>query len=733
MNRLTETQRIFIALGIFTLCAIGILFRPIFVTHTITPFDIENEFDQLQGSQQNASRNYLLSDSVHQFYPATTFLLTQLSQGVIPLWNPYQFGGTPFLQDPQVRPLELSRILALPFSFSTQAYLIASSFFLLLFAGFFTFLFCRSHRFSFLISVIGGVACMFSGPMLVWLQYPLAAGAIWLPFLLWCVNNLYEGKKSYAIWLAVGFFFLLLSGQPQMIVIIGMAVFFYGLARFLQTRHERGRLSISILLSLILGLGMSTFLLGPQFNYIQQSSTFESGRGRQDSATTFSIASIPSQATLFVKRAVTFGVLFVNPNQYGNPIDRNMRYPENNVLNNYNEISLYAGLLIAVFAAAALLLIKKRKAVQFWFMGALFSFGVSALLPGFALLTRLPILSKINTGRFRFVLVFCVMMLAVHALSWLSVKIQKKYWLWAGSAILVAVAFNGWIYFVHLNGSSTQSFDPAEANPIIDFLQKDSQQYRVIGLADSKNTFRTSLVPNEATALGLRDMRGSNPLYPNALEPLLGSLLTKHGAYVLSASLSSQHLADLTSIKYAICPKDSCESRVPQGWTQVATSGESALYQNPNPLPRAFVATTVESSYDTFATADPHFAAYLDVINATAPRVHDTPVQPATVLAESPNAITISAESATGGVLVLQDTYDEHWQVTVNGKKQELLRANFFGRGVFLPQGKSTIVFSYHLEHESTYVLISVVSLVALLGWSIWMRKQSVNKRPPVH
>src|SRR5947209_1826488 len=40
------------------------------------------------------------SDAATQYYPFYYFLGQSLSSGNLPLWNPYQFSGTPFAADP---------------------------------------------------------------------------------------------------------------------------------------------------------------------------------------------------------------------------------------------------------------------------------------------------------------------------------------------------------------------------------------------------------------------------------------------------------------------------------------------------------------------------------------------------------------------------------------------------------------------------------------------------------
>ena len=55
----------------------------------------------------------------------------------------------------------------------------------------------------------------------------------------------------------------------------------------------------------------------------------------------------------------------------------------------------------------------------------------------------------------------------------------------------------------------------------------------------------------------------------------------------------------------------------------------------------------------------------------------------------APTDIKFHTQAATPTVLLLNDQYDPHWRVTVDGKPAPLLRANFIMRGVYLPAGRA--------------------------------------------
>ncbi|WP_246504748.1 YfhO family protein [Microvirga antarctica] len=59
------------------------------------------------------------------------------------------------------------------------------------------------------------------------------------------------------------------------------------------------------------------------------------------------------------------------------------------------------------------------------------------------------------------------------------------------------------------------------------------------------------------------------------------------------------------------------------------------------------------------------------------------------------NAVAIEVNSETAGVLVLHDIYYPGWEVTVDGVRQPLLKANLLFRGVEVPAGKHRVAFEF--------------------------------------
>ncbi len=67
----------------------------------------------------------------------------------------------------------------------------------------------------------------------------------------------------------------------------------------------------------------------------------------------------------------------------------------------------------------------------------------------------------------------------------------------------------------------------------------------------------------------------------------------------------------------------------------------------------------------------------------------------AKIVSYMPNVVKITVASNNTGILFLSDTYYPGWEATVNGKREEVLRADYAFRAVRIPAGKSIVIFRY--------------------------------------
>jgi hypothetical protein len=118
----------------------------------------------------------------------------------------------------------------------------------------------------------------------------------------------------------------------------------------------------------------------------------------------------------------------------------------------------------------------------------------------------------------------------------------------------------------------------------------------------------------------------------------------------------------------------------------------------------------------------PAFDPWQTVLLAESPAAPNPPAaatngNPGTVeyTSYAPTDIKLHTQAATPTVLLLNDQYDPHWRVTVDGKPAPLLRANFIMRGVYLTQGEHTVEFQYSLPIKPLYVTVSAMFIGVLL------------------
>ncbi|MFQ5887593.1 MAG: YfhO family protein, partial [Candidatus Hydrothermarchaeales archaeon] len=91
--------------------------------------------------------------------------------------------------------------------------------------------------------------------------------------------------------------------------------------------------------------------------------------------------------------------------------------------------------------------------------------------------------------------------------------------------------------------------------------------------------------------------------------------------------------------------------------------------------------------------------------------------------------VAIQASLNSSGVLVLTDSFYPGWQVYVDGKEKEMLRANFLFRGVPLSAGEHLVEFRYRPRSFSIGLIISLVTLCGIIVWSVILHALKRGRR----
>jgi len=177
--------------------------------------------------------NPLMWDGIAEFYPWRLFAAETLRSGFLPLWNPHQFCGTPFVANSQSAvfyPLNLLFcVLPVKSAFGVSVLLH------LWLTGCFAYLYLRSPalRLGRASSLLGAVAWQLCHWQVAWLALPtFLCVSAWLPLTLWLVDRAAARPtpaRAAPLGLCLGV--LLLAGHLQVALYCLGLVFAYALLR----------------------------------------------------------------------------------------------------------------------------------------------------------------------------------------------------------------------------------------------------------------------------------------------------------------------------------------------------------------------------------------------------------------------------------------------------------------------------------------------------------------------
>ena len=198
--------------------------RCLFFGRVLLPGDSLRGFAPF-GNDARAPWSILQWDALAQYFPWRHFAATQLRQGHIPLWNPHQFAGSPFVANAQSA---VFYPLNWPFWVFDTAYAFGVSAFLgslVALAG--TYLLARRWQLSRAASILSATAFAFCGFLSSWSLLPtLFQSACWLPLCLYFFEGAVENERPTraTLGLAACLTFALLAGHAQVFFYIVVAL-----------------------------------------------------------------------------------------------------------------------------------------------------------------------------------------------------------------------------------------------------------------------------------------------------------------------------------------------------------------------------------------------------------------------------------------------------------------------------------------------------------------------------
>ncbi len=356
--------------------------------------------------QVDAAHNPLLSDVVSYIYPVKEFAAAALRRGEYPLWNPFVLTGYPFTYNTQAGifyPLSPLYLLFAPTT-AVDLTIIAQMFL----GGLFMALYLRQIGLRRLAVLGGGVLFLFNGLMVVWLEWQVVhAAIIWLPLALFFCERLAAAlqkgdRRQASAWglaaamtLAVPW----LGGHWNWTLYMTMTGAVYLGARLGALWWEgRGKRPPAVPLWPVLAvpalaLAFSLVQVLPAVNYLARSH-------RTD---------LPFDQMLRLG-LLNRGVALLVPRFFGDPITRTWWGADN-----FNETTLYAGILPLMLAFLAVLLRRD------WYTKFFAAWGLLGLLwalgPLYGLLYVLPVFGGLQPSRAAILVVFCLTVLAALGLD----------------------------------------------------------------------------------------------------------------------------------------------------------------------------------------------------------------------------------------------------------------------------------------------------------------------------
>lgn len=545
--------------------------------------------------------NPSLRDMTHQMHPWFMYLRTELREGRIPFWNPHQFSGYPYYTDGGTAPLFplhlLFVILPLQFAFIFLPWL------KIVIGGLGVWYLAREIGLGEKGALLACLIYPLSGLPIVWIYAPMGSTLALVPWVLWAVERISNGKGGWQF-LSIAVALQLLSGHPETVIHTAMLSGIYLLVR---GSNNLKRSWSYFVIGWVIGAAISAVYTIPfLFTMV------ESGKWLYEPETTESFFIPP------VKILVLW-VRIVLPQIFGHPAFGTWWGPFN-----YSGSALYVGAITIPLAACALKSVwKDRKWIAIIAI-LIFSVLTASALPGiYTLINSLPILDEVIHHRLRFGLALALALLSglglelwlkgrgkglllgsiivvgLLSIAWIGlggelaqnglILNQVKWTIWVFSTVLVlsltlltSLKFRHFIWPLlpliiiidlvaahgRINpGVSLKEFYPT--TPAIEFLK--DKPGRVAGIADAFH-------PNAAMVYGLYDIRGDDVIKYDRYEKIYSQLSGEYHPYFFRhiQNWESPWIKEL-GVRWVIAPPN--QQEVLDSWEKVYSGEDASIYE----------------------------------------------------------------------------------------------------------------------------------------------------------
>ena len=660
--------------------------------------------------------NELLLDQSLQMLPYLQFFQERIAAGELPLWNPHNYAGHPIAAVPTgglFWPLHW-----IYFAAPSWHYYGWSAWLRITLSGLFMLLFLRQLGTARLPATLGAVAFALCGFSVVWLNHPHTQVSMFLPLLFYFVERTASRPSLKAVGLLAPIIALVFLGghlQTAAHVLIGFGL--YVLFRWLvPLRHSRldPRGLLHLAAAGLIGLCIAMPLLLPFFEYMRVSH----------------LAMITSERDLVgsVEPLSALRFLFA-PDASGHPQAGDYSGPFGHHLNYQELVGGFVGRLVLLLSLVGLFLGRREKRTWFFAGLGLFALLVACQVPPFyEAMQSIPLVKSSKLFRFFLLVAFSLSTLGAigldRLLRQLAGRATAAKLVGSAACLITALELGTWGF----------GYNPAIAReepaflprtPVTDFLAADEDQFRVLGQNGH------ILIPNSNLFYGVDLLTGYDAMEIHTMTELVGLMTThperKYGIKEITSFDKPTTLVSLFNIKYVL-------ATIPlPAPLELVLDGPVRVYENPQVLPRAFVAKRIVELSDPAERLaylgrpdyDPRVAVVEETLDGLLEPESEV-LGEVSIESYEPRRVVLRAELQQPGMVVLADAWDAGWVALVDGEPAPIHRVDHALRGVWVGEGASRI--EMHHDPASFRIGTWLAALGLLTSLLLLLRRTPTNK-----
>ncbi|HOD66107.1 MAG TPA: hypothetical protein PKW75_00985 [candidate division Zixibacteria bacterium] len=306
----------------------------------------------------------------------------------------------------------------------------------------------------------------------------------------------------------------------------------------------------------------------------------------------------------------------------------------------------------------------------------------------------------------------------------------------AGAAVLAVLVLVLMVDGIRLNSRFIEVMDPRqewpENHPVAQFLLEQPGPFRVMNFS----VLRMDLLPY----YGIPVVTGYHGNQLRWYDDLLGGPGAPHAGGDRMPAAANPRFLNLVGARYLLVPGG---TRLPDGFlgdrpvTELASSAQASVLQNDNAFPRAFLADRFRVVEDNAAIdslvlhGDENLREIVYLEKAPGLDIPRDSLGADSVwfVDYQPDTVVLGLQAAANKLLVLTDNWYDAWQVMLDGRPAEILRADGSFRAVAVPAGTRAAMFVYKSDRYRLGKLVTVLTALFLAGVVVFQVVRTRRRR----